>query len=207
MKTGQQGFSITELLVVVSIIAALAVLGMPRFRKFQAQARKAEAITNLSTIHKLQILHQQGSDNYASWLKTDIIGYDGTNTSRKCNFGSAASNDGQPATGDGAYQMGFRPSGCETMRYGYWVLKGTKNAREHFLAIAYAPSNEDVRLFPTCDGAITARANLTVTHKDSVSGLTFTTGNKKGDLMAIDDYKDTGTYNTQNNDIIYNCTR
>lgn len=123
------GFSLTELLIVVSIISALAVLAAPRFRKFQADARRAEAMTNLSTIHKLQTLHQQSQDNYVSWTKANLIGNVAGNTTRQCDFGVGATKSGQPgATGDGAHEMGFRPSGCENMRYGYWVYKKTTSS-------------------------------------------------------------------------------
>ena len=80
------GFSLVELMVVVTVIGALAVIGVPRFRTMMARARQAEAKTNLEQLHKLNTLHQTAKDRYAAWPKTDSVGYRGKAV-RKCKIG------------------------------------------------------------------------------------------------------------------------
>ena len=79
------GFSLVELMVVVTVIGALAVIGVPRFRTMMARARQAEAKTNLEQLHKLNTLHQTAKDRYAAWAKTDSVGYRGAGM-RKCKI-------------------------------------------------------------------------------------------------------------------------
>ena len=202
------GFSLVELMVVVSIIGGLIYLGMPRFREFQATSRRAEAITTLGTIHKLQTLHQQAKERFAEWKKDVLIGNNGT-TTRKCTWGT----DGEETGKKGAKSLGFRPNGCAEMRYGYWILRNETGGKENFLAIAYAQSNADTRIYPACDGNTADRSGEPeVFHKDQ-AGITFKAGDKKGDLLAIDEeqrlnvYLNTGGGATDhtNNDIILAC--
>ena len=195
------GFSLVELMVVVAIMSGLIYLGMPRFRQFQATSRRAEAISTLGTIHKLQTLHQQDKERFAEWAAANLIGNDGT-TTRKCDWG----NDGQTGTKKGAKSLGFRPTGCAEMRYGYWILRDVDAGKENFLAIAYAQSQPDVRIYPACDGATGSNrsAKPKVTHKDD-SDVKFEASDKKGDLLAIDEEQRMKIYMTEANDIIIAC--
>lgn len=202
------GFSLVELMVVVAIISGLIYLGMPRFRQFQATSRRAEAISTLGTIHKLQTLHQQDKERFAEWPATKIVGNNGT-TTRKCTWGT----DGEDTGVKGAKSLGFRPTGCEEMRYGYFILRNETGGKENFLAVAYAQSNADTRIYPACDGNTSSRAaKPSVFHKDQVA-ITFAAATKKGDLLAIDEeqrlntYLETGGGSTPhtNNDIVLAC--
>lgn len=51
MKGSNKGFTLIELMVVVAIIGALATMGVPQYRKFQAKAKTAEAKTQLGGMY------------------------------------------------------------------------------------------------------------------------------------------------------------
>ncbi len=61
-----RGFSLVELMVVVSIIAVLSAIAIPKFRIFQAKARQAEAKMNLSTIFTLESSYQGDNDTFVN---------------------------------------------------------------------------------------------------------------------------------------------
>jgi type IV pilus assembly protein PilA len=50
-SNSQRGFSLIELMVVVSIIAVLAAIAIPRVNRFVAKSRTSEAQVNLSSIY------------------------------------------------------------------------------------------------------------------------------------------------------------
>ena len=179
------GFSLVELMVVVTVIGALAVIGVPRFRTMLARARQAEAKTNLEQIHKLNTLHQTAKDRYAAWGKTDYIGYTNGGGSPHCDLdnhgkastagscrkcATAADNNAttkaacESKTGcvwrptrPGAKELGFILSACNTWRYRYWIQHTVINGKEHYTAVAYSPSDPDGRIYPTCDGKTSGR--------------------------------------------------
>jgi type IV pilus assembly protein PilA len=48
--SGQKGFTLIELMIVVAIIGILAAIAIPNFLRYQAKSRQAEARTNLGGI-------------------------------------------------------------------------------------------------------------------------------------------------------------
>ena len=166
------GFSIVELMVVVVILGGLASLAMPRLRAFIAKSRQAEAKNMLTQIHTLQMSYQNFHDKFASWAQAPgtTVGKNGvcgssiapvSNTAGTCSdvtltTETACTNATKiwtPAVA-GAKELGFKPQNCEDLRYGYWVLRGVEPAtgKEVYLALAYAPSDTDDRIYPTCTG-------------------------------------------------------
>ena len=163
------GFSIVELMVVVVILAGLASLAMPRLRAFIAKSRQAEAKNMLAQIHTLQISHQNFHDTFAAWANstTHKIGKGGVCTIPATAGGGTCSDTNHNTRNDcetankiwtptipGAKELGFDPQNCEELRYGYWIVRGVEPAtgKEVYLALAYAPSDTDDRIYPTCTG-------------------------------------------------------
>ena len=210
----KSGFSIIELMVVVVIIGVLAALAGNRILSAVARARQAEAKTNLSQIHQLQGTFQLHSDNFAQWdlNTTSAVGYQTGNAVRGCTIAasaSAAATGSNAGTGaDGAYELGWKPKGCEEMRYAYGVYVDSQGGIERFLAVAYAPSDTTARVYPTCDGDKRASAPTTVKHEISAyqGALDITkTGSlaaakQVGDFMSVSDEK-----TWRHDDIIKQC--
>ncbi len=68
MQTDQQGFSLTELMVVLVIIGILALLAIPRFTNVATKAKTTEAKTMLKQVHTLQSSYHFEYDMYSESL-------------------------------------------------------------------------------------------------------------------------------------------
>ena len=66
IRKGNKGFSLVELMIVVSIIGILAALAVPRFQGFQARAKSAEARTSLAHVYTLQQSYYGDNDTYSN---------------------------------------------------------------------------------------------------------------------------------------------
>ncbi len=63
-----RGFTLIELMVVVSIIAFLAVVSVPNFMRFLAKSKRAEVYMNLSAIYTAQKVHWAEHGSYSDVL-------------------------------------------------------------------------------------------------------------------------------------------
>ena len=60
----RDGFSLTELMIVVAIIGILAVIAIPNFLKYQARAKQSEAKSNLVAIHTSEMAYFAENNTY-----------------------------------------------------------------------------------------------------------------------------------------------
>ena len=147
------GFSLLELMVVVAIIGVLATVAVPRFNIFRARARQGEAKSNLGVIFTLQEAFKIDKEAY----------YDGAASWGGTRMDRAQDRDGY--RGNGATdpslcrqnKLGFRLANCAAARYGYWISDADES---NFLAIAYATSDADKRIFPGCNGSSTNQRSV-----------------------------------------------
>ncbi len=63
------GFSLTELMIVVAIMAILVSLGFPLYNKYAARARATEAMNGLGHIRTMQISYRAVNDEYLTLKK------------------------------------------------------------------------------------------------------------------------------------------
>ena len=153
----QQGFSITELMVVIVILGILTAVAIPRYNIFVARGNQAEAKTGLSLIYKLQESHKL---RYGAYAKAN-------NTSNAMNtpttsYGyilDTASTDATRYSCD-ANSLGFSmKKPCKELNYRFWVVGADEN---EFIAVAtgFSDGNNETyktkhRIFPNCDGQLT----------------------------------------------------
>ena len=65
------GFSLVELMVVLSIVGIIVTLALPKFKEFQVRARQAEARSNLRYINTLQIAYHSENNIYAGFFNVE----------------------------------------------------------------------------------------------------------------------------------------
>ena len=134
-----QAFSIPELVTIIVIIGILATLGVQQYRSFVANGRQAEAKLNLKAIADLQETYKYEKEKYDGLTKTKGVGAFATD--------QCAGNAGEKMKN----KLGFRPSNCSKLRYGYWWTTGTLS-QSYADARAYAESTErdDKLIYPGC---------------------------------------------------------
>lgn len=64
----RRGFSLMEMLIVVTIIVILLTLAIPKYKRTQMYARETAAVAAIQVIHKVQIQYQSQYGKYATSL-------------------------------------------------------------------------------------------------------------------------------------------
>src|SRR5580658_5728526 len=65
----RRGFSLIELLIVISIILIIITVAVPKFQKAQMGARELGAIKAIQTIHQAEVQYQSQFSRYANSLQ------------------------------------------------------------------------------------------------------------------------------------------
>ena len=141
------GLSLVELMVASGIVGILAMVALPRFYSFIAQARRGEAKSPLAHIVPLQSVYKLDHwQYYYGEPMTDMngIGYrDGRGRTGQPNCAADENLDQGLCN-----TLGFRPAAVAELRYLYRLAEGGE------LAVAGAASDADGRwIYPECRGA------------------------------------------------------
>lgn len=109
---GHQGFSLTELMIVVAIIGILAAIAIPKFMSFQARAKQSEAKANLVHIHTAEMAYFAENNGYIDDF--NAIGFGVTGSSQRYYYEL------------GKAHIGTLPPGCSTSTLDYVTATGFK---------------------------------------------------------------------------------
>lgn len=130
----RNGFSLVELMAVVSIITILSAVTLPLYRTFVARSRMGEAKANLLHIAALQAIYRSENASYYTGLSVG-------------NVGGVASCDTSTSGAEMLNELGFQPDGCGQLRYGYTTVSGVN----YFSGTAdYSGSPASKQVFPDC---------------------------------------------------------
>ncbi|KPJ68317.1 MAG: hypothetical protein AMJ45_02600 [Syntrophobacter sp. DG_60] len=128
---GRKGFTLIELMIVVAIIAILAAIAIPQYKKFQLKAKTSEAKANLGSIRSCEEAYSAETDNYVfcGWTPS--------------NAPTAAGQAWVTTSGhEGFVSIGFAPAG--TSRYCYCVGGSVNTAGTDAATNAFNEGNVDI---------------------------------------------------------------
>lgn len=114
MQRSKGGFTITELMIAIGLIGALAALAIPNFVRYQNRARRSEAFTNVSSIATAEKSYFAEQGVYFEAPTHPIT------TATELN---AAQHAWTPAAASDYAGLGWKPEG--PVRYSYDVNTGT----------------------------------------------------------------------------------
>ncbi len=130
LKKNSKGFTLIELMIVVAIIAILAAIAIPQYKKFQAKAKASEAKTNLGSIATAEEAYKAENDKYIACAKQPSSA-----PTAKTNFDESNASFAK---------IGFAPAG--KVRYAYQVNSSDLNNKFHANAVSAVPELQSAGL-------------------------------------------------------------
>ena len=112
----RKGFTLIELMIVVAIIAILASIAIPQYKKFQLKAKTSEAKSNIGAIRSAEETYAAEHDVYrtANWTPASVPGAAAT------DFTGGGKSDFD--------KIGFTPAGKVYYQYGVGNLDDATSA-------------------------------------------------------------------------------
>lgn len=113
-ELGSKGFSLVELMVVVSIVGLLAAIGIPQYAKYQSKARTSEAKAALSALFNAERSFQLEWQQYSVDLKNIGFGVEGSDLRYVTGFQTAQACSGYVTTGGAPAEVTTRTQSIST---------------------------------------------------------------------------------------------
>ena len=151
------GFSLVELMVVLSIVGIIVGLALPKFKALQVRARQAEVKSNLNHIYTLQIAYHSENEIFAGvFFVGDGVKDGPAGPSTQCN----SPND-----------LGFSVTDCQKVLYMY--AGDNTNTADEFDVYALSGEGEKNKVLPGCGEADewSLNAEKRITHEENVLDL------------------------------------
>ncbi len=126
LKNNSKGFTLVELMIVVAIIAILAAIAIPQYKKFQLKSKQSEVYANFDALKACEESFVAEHDSYVGVGQQEPNGV--TLGPGKHSWTDGADNNGF-ADGDGLNdfaELGFEPSGPVYAQY--FITVGETNS-------------------------------------------------------------------------------
>jgi len=118
LRKKSKGFTLIELMIVVAIVAILAAIAIPQYRKFQLKSKTSEAKTNIGALRTCEEAYASEHDVYLALPVAPSSGSVGASP-RDWNVGSGSSDKAV-----NYLAIGFKPAGKVYYNYGVMCNSG-----------------------------------------------------------------------------------
>lgn len=161
------GFTLVELLVVITIIGILATIGLVAFQSSQMRARDAQRKSDLEQISKSLELFYSDYGKYppSSGGQIQACPYSPSNgTGTSCAWGSGSFTDGKTT-----YFQVLPRDPASNLRYYYRTVSNTSNNQAYQL-FAYLENSQDSSIISTSYSCGTYNCNFSITSANTTPG-------------------------------------
>jgi len=180
LRKKSKGFTLIELMIVVAIIAILAAIAIPQYRKFQLKSKTSEAKTNIGAIRTCEEAYAAENDVYLL-----AIGYPDDDVNATKRDWNTEDVDASNYT-----DIGFKPAGG--VYYNYTVANNTGT---NFNGASEVPTADITPTGPTvqsrdntCDIYILTEGDLDSDSSSAWYGATDEDGTVYGPSSNGDDF-------------------
>lgn len=150
LSTGEAGFTLVELMIVVAIIGILAAIAIPNFQKYQAKSRQKEAQLQLAAIYTAEKSFNGEYGSYMGCLRQAGFVPEGAGTGATATTGVRYYTVGIADAAAAAGNTSCGPNGATSCNVYNYTTSAACN-----VAAATMPSTLDAR-----DHAFTANARI-----------------------------------------------
>ena len=137
-----QGFTLTEMVMVLAVMGIIYAVAKPRFNAFIAAAHRAEAKTVLAHMRELQRTYRQEEGIYYSGVG---------DLDNKNKYGRTPTKQYSGRISCHHNGLHLRVEDCKTLRYWYWLEMGGVYPAHGYVALGWSRHKDGFNtIFPTC---------------------------------------------------------